>query len=112
MANVPHNMFQPPEEVVHPTPDAHKDEIDALSKAHTSPTSAFIGVALGVAGLLASLLWSQPLVSIAGLLCGVAGALVCAFAWRGARRQRQPVGVAVAGLVIGALAVLAFVIYA
>jgi 1,4-dihydroxy-2-naphthoate octaprenyltransferase len=112
MANVPHNMFQPPQEVVHPTPDPHKDEIDALAKAHTSPTSAFIGVAISVAGLLAALLWSQPLVSIAGLLCGLAGILVSAFAWRDARRRQQPVGAAMAGLVIGVLAVLAFVFYA
>jgi hypothetical protein len=109
MANVPHNFFQPPKEVVHPTPDPHQDEVDALATANASPLSGFVGLALGIVALCAPFVWPGPLVEITCLFCGVAAVLVSAFAVRDARRLQRPAAVAVAGIVVGVLAVVAFV---
>jgi len=103
MAYTPQNVFEPPKDIAHPTPDPHQDEAAALG-ARRSPASAFVGIAIALAGL-AVLYVGRPLLLVAPCLAGAA-IVVSAFAWRAASRQRRPSGVAVAGLVIGIVTAL------
>jgi uncharacterized membrane protein len=109
MSFVPHNHFSPPDEVVHPAPDPHQDEAVALSRAARSPATAFIGLGLALAGAAATY-FASPVLLIVGALLAAAAILVSAFAWRRAHRQNRPGGVAVAGLLIGIITILVFIV--
>ena len=102
-----HNYVQPAKEVVHPTPEPHQDEAAALARADRSPASAFVGMALALAGL-ASLYFGWSLVFVASGLAAAA-IIVSALAWRRARRQGRPIGVAIGSLVV-ALVTIAIVL--
>ena len=107
MSFVPHNHFSPSDEVVHPAPDPHQDEAVALSRAARSPATAFIGLGLALAGAVATY---SPVLLVVGALLAAAAILVSAFAWRRAHRQNRPGGVAVAGLLIGIITILVFIV--
>jgi hypothetical protein len=109
MSFVPHNHFSPPDEIANPAPDPHPDEAAALGSAVRRPVSAFVGLGLALAGAVATY-FATPVSLVVGVLFAVAAILVSAFAWRHARREDRPGGVAVAGLVIGIITVLVFIV--
>jgi hypothetical protein len=104
MAYVPHNFFEPPDDTVHRTPEAHQDEAAALARADRSPASAFVALGLALAGLVALYLGSSFL--LVRLLLAAATIVASAFAWRAARRQHRPSGFALASLALGSVAAL------
>jgi drug/metabolite transporter (DMT)-like permease len=109
MSFIPHNHVSPPDKAVHPKPAAHQDEAVTPGRAAGSSVSAFVGLGLALAGAAATY-FDSPTLLMAGVLLAVAAILVSAFAWRTARRLHRPRGVAVAGLLIGIITVLVFIV--
>ncbi|HEY5182275.1 MAG TPA: hypothetical protein VIJ07_21300 [Dermatophilaceae bacterium] len=95
---IPHNFFEPPKDVVDPKPDPNQDAIDALHPRRR-PITAFIGLACSLAGLCA-LYFGRSAVPVAACL-GAGGIVLSVIGWRFARKRRGPVGVALAGLLLG-----------
>ena len=108
MAYVPHNFFEPPKDSASPAPQAHQDEAAALGRAHRSPALALVGISLALAGLVALYLGSSFV--FVRLVLAAATIAVSALAWRVARRQHRPSGVALAGVGLGVVTALIVVV--
>ncbi len=109
MSFSPHDRFSPSDKAVHPTPDPHQDEALVLDRAARSSVWAFVGLGLALAGAAATY-FDSPTLLIVGVFLAAAAIVVSAFAWRKARRVNGPRGVAVAGLLIGIITVLVFIV--
>ncbi len=96
MAYTPHNFFDPPKDQAFPTPQAHQDEAAELAHAYRSPALAFVAIALALLGFVAFYLGSSLL--LVRLAFAVATIVISILAWRLARHQHKPTGVAVAAL--------------
>ena len=102
----PHNFFEPPDDVVNPTPDPHQDEVAAIHPRR-SPVTAFVGLACSLAGLCA--LYFGRSAATAAAVFGAGGIVLSVVGLSSSRKSHRPAGLAIAGLLIG-LAVVAVTI--
>lgn len=103
----PHNSFDAPRDRAFPTPQPHQDEAAELARADRSPAAAFVAIAAALAAF--GLLWLSRSLLLPTTCVAAFAVVVSLLAWRQAHLRRRPVGVAVAALALGlvALAIVA-----